>query len=322
MITDAQQYLSKKRYIAVIIGSVIILLVGTLTVAYYTAKDLFIADIQETMKGSVEGRHIVIEQFIFERTAMLTSFVNTHGLAALSKPGALNQHLQQWRNSYGDFKSLALISDDGTLISQAGSDVLGKNNATQLWFKQAMATGRYISSIYADQDGEPTLAISIYREKESRVWITRSTLRLDNLYQQLQHFQSEGMGTTYLIDPLSGTYLSQSPLGEEPLISKNSYFNWGKMHFHTDYENHGVEEVGASVYTGADGRRQLEAHCCVRNGQWLVVLEQDAARLDAILNPMLESFFVILLEVTMLLLVLVWLSWCALNFLGQKKTMQ
>ncbi|HEY5719940.1 MAG TPA: cache domain-containing protein, partial [Gammaproteobacteria bacterium] len=194
---------------------------------------------------------------------------------------ALDRLFAQLVRTYGDYRSLAVLTRNGQRVSLAGEDsALTGDVSDQEWFTAALRTGEYISALYLDDDGNPRLAMATLTQAGEGQFVVRATLQLDTLYASLAELETGGDGGTYLVDPVTGLFLSRPYFGGQPLRDRNPAFDWGRKHFHVDYLEHGIEEVDAGSYTRADGAAVIEAHCCTREGDWLVVVERESAEVE------------------------------------------
>jgi len=260
---------------------------------------------QEYLKVSVEDRHVVIEQFLSERVNLLKVLLRGQMAALPISQIELQPILNELARTHADYRSLSLWNRDGSLLQRAGDDPLEPGEIIdQEWFQAAVTGGQYISSLYLGSDDKPTLAMAILGQRRDEDHVLRATLRLDSLSHTLAELVVGDTGGTYMVDPVSGTYLSRPHFGGEPLRDRSVQFSWGKKHYHVDYDEHGIEEVDAGTYRRDDGTEVMEAHCCTRQGEWLVVVERDIAEVSHE-SRALASRLGITILVTLLVLVLI-----------------
>jgi len=264
-----------KIRVIIILLCIMIPCLGLITFTTYKGQERIIKkENMDLMKMMVEGRHIIVENFLDARMGMLKLFSNPHELLESKTPELLDDHLNTWERSFEGTKSLTISDGSGTLL---GSTELGIGDSVikEEWFITAKKRGEYIGPLFMGENNRPEITFAVYTKFEEHEWVTMMKVGMEVLYESLAETKVGKLGGTFMVSPYDGYILSPTYLGETPLKDKNNEYNLGKKHYHTDYEYHGVEEVEASEYTRPDGRKVLEAHCCIRSGNWLMVVEQD-----------------------------------------------
>ena len=231
---------------------------------------------QAYLKVAVEDRHVVIEQFLDERLNMLKVLSRSAHAEDLYGPHHVQTVLTELATTYADYLSFSAYTRDGELINLAGDDTIDTTDvASQEWFSATLSHSEYVSPLYLGPREIPTLAMAVLAVTPTGSHVVRATLNLGTLNAHLSEMVAGETGGSYMVDPVTGSYLSRPYYGAEPLLDRSPRFSWGKKHFHVDYEEHGIEEVDATVATRADGTKVIEAHCCTREGNWLVVVERE-----------------------------------------------
>ena len=283
----------KKVWVALLLFATLIPPACIMSYAYWQIKKVIEKENYNFMKRTVEDRHAIIEQFLSERMSMLQSFSGGHALADLDTDPKVSRQLKILGKVYGNFKSLAVMDIKGTVISSAGEDVIDvKNkmgNREAEWFIKAVTKGKYVSPLYNGPENRPTVAFVTYNISGSQEWLVRSTQSMEPLYDILKELQYNDSGS-YIVDPLTGEYLSQPIFGGNIFKDKNENFNLGKKHYHKDYDYHGIEEVQTGEYINPKGKDVFEAHCCTRRGSWLIIFEQGKDSVFENLYPLRGKF--------------------------------
>lgn len=270
---------SRKKLLGILIVVAVLPLICMSAFSYYAFAMTRQEENNEFIKSAVEDRHVIIEQFLFERMAMLKGFARTHALDELTDGTKLTGYLMRWQEIYEDYKSLAVFDMEGNQISGVNPDIVGGldmavNVKEKEWFAETLASGEHIGSLYLGGAGEPVLSMAVHVKNENDEWIVRTDFSVERLHEILEGLRTSKNGGTYIVDPITGVYLSRPYYGASLLLDKNEFFNTGERHNHVDYDFHGVEEVEVGVYENPAGDTVLEAHCCTRNGRWLVVVER------------------------------------------------
>ena len=284
---------NKKVWVALLLLATLVPLGCIMSYAYWEIKKVVEKENYTSMKRTIEDRHVIVEQFLFERMSMLQSFSGGHALADLDTDQKVSRQLKIWRKIYGNFNSLAVVDIEGTAISTAGEDVIDvKNkmgNREAEWFIKAVEKGKYVSPLYNGPDNKPTVAFVTYNISGGQEWLVRSTQGMEPLYDIFKELQHNDSGS-YIVDPVTGEYLSKPIFGGNIFKDKNEYFNLGKKHYHKDYDYHGVEEVQIGEYINPRGEEVFEAHCCTRRGSWLIIFEQGKDKVFENLYPLKGKF--------------------------------
>ncbi len=295
--------LTRRRVLIPLLMAPVIALGVYAYVSYQRTAELVHA---EVLREAVESRHVVMESFLRERMNMLKLQARTHTHGHVADHSHLMDHLVALRNVYGDFDGLFVIDDQGQVLETAGDGPLaGTDVSAEGWFKEARLRGAHLGQMVADANGNPSIILAAFGTDEDASVVLGAKMRLDRLNEMLNEFEVWGGGGTYLVDPFTGRYLSAPYFGGQPYAEVNSQFNFGKRHFHIDYDFHGLEEVATGHYRNPAGDKVMEAHCCVHSGEWLVVVERSLEATQDLIRPLQREF----LTVGLFLLVSVGLGW-------------
>ncbi len=265
---------------------------------------------QGYLKVAVEDRHVVIEQFLEERLNMLKVLARAPGNTPALASGQVTPLLAELAAVYADYLSFSVYGPDGRLLGLAGEETIDTGNVTdQPWFATTLGQGEHTSPLYLGPGQIPTLAMAVRAVTESGDLVVRATLTLATLNAHLSEMVAGESGGTYMVDPISGSYLTHPYFGGRPLHERSPRFSWGEKHFHVDYDEHGIEEVDASLAIRADGTRVVEAHCCTRQGNWLVVVERELDEIlaaDGALRHRVSATFAVALLALVLIVLGAW----------------
>jgi hypothetical protein len=269
-----------------------------------------VATNQGYLKVAVEDRHVVIEQFLAERLNMLKVLARAPGNTRALAAGEVSPLLAELSAVYADYVSFASYHPDGQRLGFAGEENVDTESvADQDWFTTTLQRGEFVSPLYLGPGQIPTLAMAVRASSAAGDLVVRTTLTLASLNGHLAEMVAGESGGTYMVDPISGSYLSHPYFGGRPLQERSPRFSWGEKHFHVDYDEHGIEEVDATLATRADGTQVIEAHCCTRQGNWLVVVERELDEIlaaDRALRHRVSATFATALLALVLIALLAW----------------
>ena len=119
----------------------------------------------------------IIGLFVKERTSKLKIVALTHSRSQLTEPSRLNDVFEVLNNKDGSFTDLGVIGENGEHLAYVGPyDLMDKNYAGAVWFKEVMEKGVYVSDMFMGFRREPHFIIAVVREQEGIRWILRATV--------------------------------------------------------------------------------------------------------------------------------------------------
>ena len=143
-----------------------------------------------------------VGNFLEERMAALRFIVNEDDLKKLLQPGQLDTLLKNLKIGFGGISDLGVIKSDGTQVAYAGEfDLIGRNYINELWFKQCVAGGQYISDVFKGFRGVPHIILSVKATTPGGdFFILRATLDTEKLIKTVNSYQSSEYADIFLIN--------------------------------------------------------------------------------------------------------------------------
>jgi two-component system NtrC family sensor kinase len=255
----------QRKVIFIILGVAIIPLVFLGETIYYRFAKTYEEKIEDQIKYRARSQSDAVEVFLRERTAILTTLVDTHTF----------DYLKQQKNLAGMFKVISLRTDgliDLGVIDNAGQhlayagpyNLKGLNYFQQAWFNEVISKGKYISDVYMGYRQVPHFIIAVRGYSTGQSWILRATVDSDIFNQLVRTAQTGRSGDAYIINK-NGVYQTNPRFAGKTLGKSNlplTIFGEGTTV---------VEKIKAN------GKAKHVAGTWLKNNEWLLVITQDVA---------------------------------------------
>lgn len=251
----------------------------------------------EVMRRSVQHHADAIEAHLAERTHLLKTVAENHGLSNLAASGRLRDIFDNLnRVTDHGFIDLGAIDHDGNHVAYIGPyDLQQRNYREADWFKEVLLRGQHVSDVFLGFRQVPHCVVSVRSSRDNQLWILRATInsaQFDDLVQAA--FQADSSDVfivnrdgLYQTTPHDGRVLDSSALTSVPLFP-------GLRHSR-------VEE---------DGRTSIRVMTWINDNRWLLVVQQDLARVQAPVNQAIaRGAYVVLIAVMILILTTILATW-------------
>ena len=205
-----------------------------------------------------------IDLFLKERISGLQLIASTHSLDYLSRQANLARIFEIMEREYGSTTDLGIIGDDGSHLAYIGPyDLLDKNYAQALWFKEVMKKNVYISDMFTGFRKVPHFIIAVVGMENQKKWILRATIDTEVFRSLVENVRIGKTGEVYLLNE-EGLYQTQPRLHGE--IMSRADFPMEPYH----------EGTKIRIFE-ADGKnhKQIAAQTWLNEPRWLLVVKQD-----------------------------------------------
>jgi len=138
---------------------------------------------KEKMSGSivcfVSNTQSTLSAGISEREAILRFIVNDSRLNKFPDQMDLGEILSDLKSTFGEIVDLSLIDSEGNRKVHAGPNNLrNKDDLDEIWYREANASGVYISDIYMGSDESPYFAMAVKGDADhGNSFILRASLK-------------------------------------------------------------------------------------------------------------------------------------------------
>ena len=207
-----------------------------------------------------------IDMFLDEKLMDIRMLASTNSFKELSNQSSLNKKFVELQRAFDRvFVDIGVVNHEGRQIAYAGPYGLsGAIYTDTQWFKKAITSTYFISDVFKGLRGEPHFIVTVKHEHEGRPWILRATIDFGEFNNLVEYLRIGKTGFAFILNqdgqfqtnPIADVkpdeliqYLKNNNLLERPQsISK--------------MENDGGNEV-------------LYAVTMLKNGEWMMVLQQD-----------------------------------------------
>ncbi|MBW2569643.1 MAG: two-component sensor histidine kinase [Deltaproteobacteria bacterium] len=116
--------------------------------------------------------------FLEERRAALEFIVLSNSFKDLKKPLKLTRYLKALQVTFRGFTDLGVINDKGIQIAYVGPfDLEGVDYSKQLWFREVLLHGVYVSDVFLGYRQVPHLVIAVsHKLQDGSAYVLRTTI--------------------------------------------------------------------------------------------------------------------------------------------------
>lgn len=261
-------YRSLRRNILVVIVLVsfapLVLVTGLVGYYFHTSyRSKVLAHLVEL----VEKHKQTIDSFLYERLSGVVLIARTFDFEQLSNEMFLREKLSILREEYGGiFVDLGLVSDQGIQIAYAGPFELRRALYSEAdWFKKAMQSQVFISDVFMGLRGMPHFIVAVKRTYGSREWILRATIDFVAFNSLVASTRIGTTGSAFIVN-------KQGEFQTKPRLEK---FVQKDLIIQALSSRYLEERVAVWEQGDASGRKFLYVMTPLKNGEWILVYQQD-----------------------------------------------
>ena len=267
--TGASYYSSLKRNIVIVVIMVsitpMILVSGLILYLYQnTNRDKTYAYLAEVVQKQKQN----IDSFLKERLDDIRFLTKTFTFEELSEDSFLQDRLFTFQEGFGPvFVDLGVINERGIQVAYAGPFQLGRALYSDAdWFKKAMKREYYISDVFLGLRGQPHFIVAVKENWKGQSWILRATIDFVAFNNLVENIRIGKTGFAFIMN-------KEGEFQTKPLFdvaaSKNIYLDLLRLDKQGDKEVHIVERDNAV------GRREILVADSMKDGDWLLVCQQN-----------------------------------------------
>ncbi len=259
-------YKSLQRKITfIILGVAIIPLIFLGETIYYRFARTYEAKIEDQIKYRARSQSDAVEVFLRERTAILTTIVDTHKFDDLKQQENLAYLFKVISRRTDGLIDMGVIDSTGQHLAYAGPyNLKGLNYFQQAWFSEVVSKGKYISNVYMGYRQMPHFIIAVRGYSNYQSWILRATVDSDMFNQLVRTAQTGRSGDAYI-------------LNKEGVFQTNPRFSGkilGKSNLPLTLFGQGTT-IAEKIKAG--GQIKHVAGTWLKNNEWLLVITQNVA---------------------------------------------
>jgi two-component system, NtrC family, sensor kinase len=212
----------------------------------------------------VESHKRDIDEFLEERLANLRTVGSLLSVAELSRPEPLRRALDSLHQAHGAFVDLGLIDAQGRQVAYAGTYGLEKADYSQApWFRQALEQGTYVSDVFLGLRQVPHFIVALKLTHQGRDYLLRATIDSARFASLVEKVRLGSTGEAFIVNR-QGLYQTQGR-GARLLLTPS------ELSLPENFQGVRVWET-----TAAQDKDIVLAQAWLKNGDWLLVCQQDA----------------------------------------------
>lgn len=265
---DYYRYLTRNIMLIVIVVSFtpLILFGGLVGYQFHTSyHDKVIAHLKELVERHKQN----IDSFLYERLANVQMLVSAYTCEELTDEALLQEKFSMLRAEYGGvFVDIGLVNEQGVQVAYVGPFSLRKALYSEAeWFKAAMRNPVYISDVFLGLRGMPHFIVAVKKECMGQEWIFRATIDFVAFNSLVEGTRIGKTGSAFILNR-AGEFQTRPPSAPAP--DKEFYSRFASSR-RPQERGSTVEEITES------GRRLIYVTTPMKNGDWILVYQQDAS---------------------------------------------
>jgi two-component system NtrC family sensor kinase len=208
-----------------------------------------------------------IERFLQEISSALQVVAELKSFETLCTQEGLKKVFDFMQRQYSyAFEDMGVIDSRGNHVAYVGPyDLLGKNYREAEWFKHTLRKRIFISDVFLGFRQVPHFIIAVTQGSGDYAWILRATVNAARFGTMVENVRLGRTGEAYIVNK-EGYYQTRSRMAGSVLGKVEA----GAVDL-TRFEGVKFWEV-----TDAEGKRVLRAKTWMKDGDWLLVVQQDA----------------------------------------------
>jgi len=260
-------YRGLRRYIITILclaSAVPLVLIGG--ILYYQFSHSVREKVTVQLTSIVSHHQEAIEKFLQEITSAMRVVTQLKTLEELGNQAALQKAFDALQRDYDyAFEDLGVIDSRGHHVAYVGPyDLLDKNYSSAEWFSHALDKRVFISDVFLGFRRVPHFIIAVTQDSGPEAWILRATVNATRFGSIVEDVRLGRTGGAYIISR-EGVYQTRSRMGGNIMESVKP----GTLDL-TGFAGVKFWEVPEQ-----DGRKVLRAKTWMKNGDWLLIVQQD-----------------------------------------------
>ncbi|CAN2044646.1 two-component system, NtrC family, sensor kinase [Candidatus Magnetomoraceae bacterium gMMP-1] len=269
--TDTPYYrsLARKMLSIIIIVSLMPMIIVSTSILYKFDVS-YHNKVQAHLRELVQKHKQNIDYFLNEKLSNIRRLSRSATFEELSNESFLQKNLAIFQQEYGPFiVDLGIINENGNQIAYAGPFKLGKASYSEAeWFQKAMKSKYFISDVFLGLRGLPHFIVTVKNYKNDEPWLIRATIdfvTFNNLVEKVR------IGETGLAFILNNKGELQTKTWLNIMPDKELYMNLLKS------KTHNYDNVNITTKTDVSGKKHIYVVAFLKNGNWMLIYQQDEA---------------------------------------------
>ncbi len=209
-----------------------------------------------------------IDSFLGEKLGDIRILARTFGPKELSNETFLQDRLASLQKEYGHlFVDLGFVDESGVQVSYAGPFKLGRASyADADWFRKVKKQEHFVSDVFLGLRGLPHFIVAVRQNWDRKDWVLRATVDFVVFNQIVENLRVGETGFAYILNR-DGEFQTRPLLDVVPI--KGPYRSFLEISEEDPKQVHIVEK------TDPKGRKYIYVASFLKNGDWLLVYQQD-----------------------------------------------
>ncbi len=209
-----------------------------------------------------------IDIFLEEKLMDIRLLAKTNRFEELTDEVILNQKFNELQRAFDrSFVDLGVVDHQGRQIAYAGPlDLTGVNYSSAEWFEQAISNPFFISDVFKGMRGAPHFIVSVRQERDGRPWILRATIDFGEFNNLVEFLRIGETGFAFILNA-AGQFQTEpiAKIDTDELIGL--------------FKGSGLTDQSSLVTRKStiDGIETIYAMTTLKGGDWIMVIQQDAA---------------------------------------------
>ena len=208
-----------------------------------------------------------INSFLAEKLANIRFLAFNSSFAELSEESILKQKLAELHQTYNRvFVDLGIVNHQGRQVVYAGPYKLTNVQYYEMdWFKKAIEKPFFTSDVFLGLRGTPHFIVTVKNETNGRPWLLKATIDFGSFNTIVENLRIGETGFAFILNK-AGEFQTK-PLAQ---VLPDKYYYPSK-------QDHTVESSASILRPAENGAEEIiYASTFLKNGDWLMVLQQDA----------------------------------------------
>jgi two-component system NtrC family sensor kinase len=221
-----------------------------------------------------------IDAFLNEKLAIIRFLAANYTVEQLNNREFLLDQLLTLRKDYGNvFVDLGLISSSGRQMAYAGPyDLSNADYSGAEWFKKATGLNYDISDVFTGLRGTPHFIVSVKVSGMNDFYLVRATVDFESFNYLVQNLRVGKTGFAFILNR-AGQFQTNTSVDFKPCQSCYSVFR--------DAMAITKKNIQVTRWKDESNQEQLFAVASMKDGEWLLVVQQQASDAFSELNRMI-----------------------------------
>jgi len=207
-----------------------------------------------------------IDMFLNEKMMDIRLLSTANRFDELSNKSTLNRKFVEMQRAFDRaFVDIGVVNHEGRQITYAGPyELSGAMYSETEWFKKAINSQYFISDVFKGLRGAPHFIITVRHEYDGKPWILRATIDFAEFNNLVEYLRIGDSGFAFILNK-NGQFQT-NPTSE---VKPDRLINF--------MQNTNILERPNSIWRqqNHDGKEVLYAVTSLKNGEWMMVLQQD-----------------------------------------------